>query len=176
MSGKQNSSYIEKKQRFSERKMAKVIEQYLRKRGYTTVCELVLNNRYFDIKEITGKELTKVRIDVAAHKNGNITFIEIENGLWLTHPLLYRELAHRLFLAFPKGYTSPVDKEQLQFAAAFGIGIVAVQKTGELELLAEPTNHPIPEKRARVIINLINKRARQKKEGNQSSPVTSSFK
>ena len=176
MSSEQQTNSLKKNQRLSERAMAKVLKRYLRERGYIAVCELVLNDKHFDIKELTGKELTKIRIDVAAHKNGSIIFIEIENGLWLTHPLLYREFAHHLFVAFPKGYSSPVDKEQLQLAAAFGIGVVAVQKTGELELLAEPTNYPIPTERANKIINLINKRAKQKGAGDHSSSTAASVK
>jgi len=167
----QEESFKEKKERFTERAMARVVVRYLQNRGYKATCELVVNEHQLEIRKLTDKEMTKVRIDIAAHKNGKIIFIEIENGLWLSHPLLYRQFAHRLFLGFPKGYASPVDAEQLELARVYGIGVVAVDKTGELELLLAARDYPIAKKTAATIIKLIDNKRRKEKEKRDYSAV-----
>ena len=117
--------------------------------------ELVLNNSLFDIKALTNRDISKVRIDVAAYKDGKITFIEVENGLWVTHPLLYRDFAHRVFLACPFDEDNPTDSEQISMAKVYGIGIIRVTNLGSIIPILSPIDYDIPPIIANPIISLI---------------------
>ncbi len=150
----------------SERKIAQVLIEHLQKLGYSVVTELVLDNSLFDIKFISGKDITKIRIDVAACRGDKITFIEVENGLWVTHPLLYREFAHRVLLAYPKEFQAPTDSEQIHMAKTNGIGIVSVSCDRTIKSILRPIDKDIPKARAKAIISLIKKR--MKKEDSEN--------
>jgi hypothetical protein len=100
-----------KKQALSEKEMAQILVKQLKRLNYRATTELVLNDSFFDIRGLTQKDYSKVRIDVAAYKE-KITFIEVENGLWITHPLLYLNFAHRVILAYPAEATAPTDQQQ----------------------------------------------------------------
>lgn len=150
----------------SEKKIAQILLEHLHQLGYFVVTELVLDNSLFDIKFISGKEITKVRIDVAAYKDDTITFIEVENGLWVTHPLLYREFAHRVILAYPDEFQAPTDLEQIHLAQTKGIGIVSVSLDGTLKSILRPINLTIPQSRAKAIISLIKKRLKKESSHN----------
>jgi len=145
----------------SERKIAQVLVEHLHQLGYVVVTELVLDNTLFDIKFISGKEITKLRIDVAAFKDDKITFIEVENGLWITHPLLYREFAHRVILAYPEEYQAPTDQEQIQMAKINGIGIVSISFDRTIKSILRPSELNIPKARTNAIISLIKKRLKK---------------
>ena len=67
-------------QMLSEKEMAYVLIQHLQNLDYIAVSELVLNDSLFNISKLVEKNITKVRIDVAAYKDDKITFIEVENG------------------------------------------------------------------------------------------------
>lgn len=154
----ETSSIKKKTNLLSEREIARVLIYHLEKLGYQAVTELVLNDAHLNIKKITGKDLTKVRIDVAAVKGDIITFIEVENGFWVTHPLLYRNFAQRVFLAFPAEYSTPTDAEQLQLAKSQGIGVIKVSTIGTLLPVLEPTDIEISPYIRNVIKSLIQKR------------------
>ncbi|NHJ84640.1 MAG: hypothetical protein FK734_04215 [Asgard group archaeon] len=142
----------------SEKEMAIILVKKLFDLGYQATTELVLDNSHFSIEKLTEKSVSKVRIDVAAHKNGDIIFIEVENGLWLTHPTLYREFAHRVFLACPYEITTPTDNEQLEYAEAKGIGVIKISANGTLFTILPPQNYEIPISRAKAVISLINRK------------------
>ncbi|NHJ47352.1 MAG: hypothetical protein FK733_06135 [Asgard group archaeon] len=142
----------------SEKEIAYTLLLNLQKLGYTAVTELVLNDLKFDIPKLVGKNISKVRIDLAAHKNEKITFIEVENGLWITHPQIYRKLAHILFLAYPAEYNSLTDEEQILFAKSKGIGIITVTANGSIKTTLKPIEHEIPIHLAKSIISLIDKK------------------
>jgi len=139
----------------SERKIADILTVHLERLGYIVVKELVLNNSLFDIKALTNRDISKVRIDVAAYKDGKITFIEIENGLWVTHPLLYRDFAHRVFLACPFDDDNPTDSEQISMAKVYGIGIIRITNQGSIIPVLSPIDYDIPPIIANPIISLI---------------------
>ena len=140
----------------SERKIADILTVHLKRLGYLTVKELVLNNSLFDIQALTKRNISKVRIDVAAYKDGKITFIEVENGLWLTHPLLYRDFAHRVFLACPfDDDDNPTDSEQISMAKVYGIGIIRITNQGSIIPVLSPIDYDIPPIIANPIISLI---------------------
>ncbi|MCE7743956.1 MAG: hypothetical protein GPJ52_02350 [Candidatus Heimdallarchaeota archaeon] len=139
----------------SERKIADILTVHLERLGYIVVKELVLNNSLFDIKAITNRDISKVRIDVAAYKDGKITFIEIENGLWVTHPLLYRDFAHRVFLACPFDDDNPTDFEQISMAKVYGIGIIRITNQGSIIPVLSPIDYDIPPIIANPIISLL---------------------
>jgi len=139
----------------SERKIADILTVHLERLGYIVVKELVLNNSLFDIKALTNRDISKVRIDVAAYKDGKITFIEVENGLWVTHPLLYRDFAHRVFLACPFDEDNPTDSEQISMAKVYGIGIIRVTNLGSIIPILSPIDYDIPPIIANPIISLI---------------------
>lgn len=139
----------------SERKIADILTVHLERLGYIVVKELVLNNSLFDIKALTNRDISKVRIDVAAYKDGKITFIEVENGLWVTHPLLYRDFAHRVFLACPFDDDNPTDSEQISMAKVYGIGIIRITNLGSIIPVLSPIDYDIPPIIANPIISLI---------------------
>jgi len=139
----------------SERKIADILTVHLERLGYIVVKELVLNNSLFDIKALTNRDISKVRIDVAAYKDGKITFIEVENGLWVTHPLLYRDFAHRVFLACPFGDDNPTDSEQISMAKVYGIGIIRITTQGSIIPILSPIDYDIPSIIANPIISLL---------------------
>ncbi len=139
----------------SERKIADILTVHLERLGYIVVKELVLNNSLFDIKALTNRDISKVRIDVAAYKDGKITFIEVENGLWVTHPLLYRDFAHRVFLACPFDDDNPTDSEQISMAKVYGIGIIRITNHGSIIPVLSPIDYDIPPIIANPIISLI---------------------
>ncbi len=139
----------------SERKIADILTVHLERLGYIVVKELVLNNSLFDIKALTKRDISKVRIDVAAYKDGKITFIEVENGLWVTHPLLYRDFAHRVFLACPFDNDNPTDSEQISMAKVYGIGIIRITNQGSIIPVLSPIDYEIPPIIANPIISLI---------------------
>ncbi len=139
----------------SERKIADILTVYLERLGYIVVKELVLNNSLFDIKALTNRDISKVRIDVAAYKDGKIIFIEVENGLWVTHPLLYRDFAHRVFLACPFDDDNPTDSEQISMAKVYGIGIIRITNFGSIIPVLSPIDYDIPPIIANPIISLI---------------------
>lgn len=139
----------------SERKIADILTVHLERLGYVVVKELVLNNSLFDIKALTNRDISKVRIDVAAYKDGKITFIEVENGLWVTHPLLYRDFAHRVFLACPFNDDNPTDSEQISMAKVYGIGIIRITNLGSIIPVLSPIDYDIPPIIANPIISLI---------------------
>ena len=139
----------------SERKIADILTVHLERLGYVVVKELVLNNSLFDIKALTNRDISKVRIDVAAYKDGKITFIEVENGLWVTHPLLYRDFAHRVFLACPFNDDNPTDSEQISMAKVYGIGIIRITNIGSIIPVLSPIDYDIPPIIANPIISLI---------------------
>jgi hypothetical protein len=139
----------------SERKIADILTVHLEQLGYLVVKELVLNSSLFNIKEITKRDISKVRIDVAAYKDGKITFIEVENGLWLTHPLLYRDFAHRVLLACPFADETPTDSEQISMAKTYGIGILKISELGSIIPVLSPIDYDIPPIIANPIISLI---------------------
>ena len=149
---------IKHPEQLSERAMAHVLIEHLTKLGYVAVTELVLDSSMFDINKLTGKNITKVRIDVAAYKDSKITFIEVENGLWSTHPVMYREFAQRVFLAYPDEYTSPTDHEQIEMAKMYGIGIVSVSLNRSVCSVLPPVDYDIPKAISNAVISLINKR------------------
>ncbi len=154
----ETSSTKKKTTRLSEKEIARVLIYHLDKLGYHAVTELVLNEAHLNIKKITGKDLTKVRIDVAAVKGDIIIFIEVENGFWSTHPLLYRNFAQRVFLAYPAEYSTPTDAEQLQLAKSKGIGVIKVSTIGTLLPVLEPVDIEISPYIRNVIKSLIQKR------------------
>jgi len=139
----------------SERKIADILTVHLERLGYIVVKELVLNNSLFDIKALTNRNISKVRIDVAAYKDGKITFIEVENGLWVTHPLLYRDFAHRVFLACPYDDDNPTDSEQISMAKVYGIGIIRITNQGSIIPVLSPIDYDIPPIIANPIISLL---------------------
>ena len=148
--------YKEQENKFlSERKIADILTVHLERLGYIVVKELVLNNSLFDIKALTNRDISKVRIDVAAYKDGKITFIEVENGLWVTHPLLYRDFAHRVFLACPFDDDNPTDSEQISMAKVYGIGIIRITNQGSIIPVLSPIDYDIPPIIANPIISLI---------------------
>ena len=138
-----------------ERKIADILTVHLERLGYIVVKELVLNNSLFDIKALTNRDISKVRIDVAAYKDGKITFIEVENDLWVTHPLLYRDFAHRVFLACPFNDDNPTDSEQISMAKVYGIGIIRITNLGSIIPVLSPIDYDIPPIIANPIISLI---------------------
>ncbi len=142
----------------SEKEMTYVLLQHLENSGYIAVTELVLNNSLFDISNQVSKDISKIRIDIAAYKNDKIIFIEVENGLWLTHPLLYREFSHLLFLACPAEFKSPTDNEQILMAKRNGIGIITVTKNGSIKTILPPVEYNISNSYSKAIICLIKKR------------------
>jgi len=160
---KEASSIKKKVKLLSEREIARVLIYHLEKLGYQAVTELVLNEAHLNIKKITGKDLTKVRIDVAAIKGDIITFIEVENGFWATHPLLYRNFAQRVFLAYPAEYSTPTDAEQLQLAKSEGIGVIKVSTIGTLLPVLDPVDIEISPYIKNVIKSLIQKRLQNMK-------------
>jgi len=139
----------------SERKIADILTVHLEQLGYLVVKELVLNSSIFNIREITKRDISKVRIDIAAYKDGKITFIEVENGLWLTHPLLYRDFAHRVLLAYPCTEETPTDSEQISMAKAYGIGILKISEHGSITPILSPIDYELPAIIANPIISLI---------------------
>ncbi|NPE07097.1 MAG: hypothetical protein GNW80_02345 [Asgard group archaeon] len=139
----------------SERKIAEILTVHLKRLGYIVVKELVLNNSLFDIKALTNRDISKVRIDVAAYKDGKITFIEVENGLWVTHPLIYRDFAHRVFLACPFDDDNPTDSEQISMAKVYGIGIIRITNLGSIIPVLSPIDYDIPPIIANPIISLL---------------------
>jgi preprotein translocase subunit Sss1 len=139
----------------SERKIADILTVHLERLGYVVVKELVLNNSLFDIRAITKRDISKVRIDVAAYKDGKITFIEVENGLWVTHPLLYRDFAHRVFLACPFDNDTPTDSEQISMAKVYGIGIIRISNLGSIIPVLSPIDYDIPPIITNPIISII---------------------
>ena len=142
----------------SEKEIARVLVYHLKKLGYLAVTELVLNDAHLNIRKITGKELTKVRIDVAAVKDNVVIFIEVENGLWATHPLLYRGFAQRVFLACPDENSSPTDLEQLELAKSEGIGVLKVSNIGTVLPVLEPVDREISPFITKAIKSLLQKR------------------
>jgi hypothetical protein len=144
--------------KLSEKEIAHALQLHLERLGYTVVRELVLNDLKFDIQLLVGKDIRKVRIDVAAYKDDEITFIEVENGLWLTHPIIYRELAHKLYIAYPAEFASPSDQEQIKLAKSKGIGILTVNTNGSLQIILQPQEYDLPKHLSNAIISLIKKR------------------
>ena len=144
----------------SERRIANYLVHHLGKLGYQSLKEFVLTEKYFDIEKLTGKKISKVRIDVAAVKDGKITFIEVENGLWSTHPLLYRNFAHRVFVAYPAEVNTPTDLEQIKLAKSEGIGVIKVLSIGSIIPIVKPLECNIPKTTSEAIISLFNKRLR----------------
>ena len=142
----------------SEKQIARVLVYHLEKLGYHAVTELVLNDAHLNIRKITGRELTKVRIDVAAMKGDKILFIEVENGLWATHPLLYRGFAQRVFLACPEENNTPTDEEQLALAKSEGIGVLKVSNIGTIISILEPEEKYISPYVAKTVKSLLQKR------------------
>jgi hypothetical protein len=148
-------------QMLSEKEIAYVLILHLQKLGYIAVSELVLDSSLFEISKLVEKNISKVRIDVAAYKDNKITFIEVENGLWLNHPILYRKLAHILFLAYPAEFNSPTDNEQILLAKRKGIGIISVTLNGSIKTILRPVEHQLSDRQTKVIISLIDKRKKK---------------
>ena len=162
MSNEQKIKEIQK-EGLSEKNIAEVLLHHLSNLDYHATTELVLNSNHFDIQKLTGKELEKVRIDVAAYKDEKIIFIEVENGLWLTHPLLYRNFAHNILLAYPAENTALTDEEQIEYAKQKGIGIISVSTIGSVTSILRPKDQEIPEQLSKAIISLIDKRISKQK-------------
>ncbi|MHA1185915.1 MAG: hypothetical protein ACTSSK_03435 [Candidatus Heimdallarchaeota archaeon] len=162
MSNEQKIKEIQK-EGLSEKNIADVLLHHLSNLCYQATTELVLNSKHLDIQGLTGKELEKVRIDVAAYKDEKISFIEIENGLWLTHPLLYRNFAHNTLLAYPAENTALTDEEQIEYAKLKGIGIVSVSTIGSVTSILRPKDQEISEQLTKAIISLIDKRISKQK-------------
>ena len=146
-----------KRKILSEKRIAEILKTHLVSLGYLVVKELVLNDFHFPVKRLSGKNITKVRIDVAALKDGKITFIEVENGLWVTHPLLYREFAHRVILAFPASFSSPTDDEQIKMAQENGIGIIKINEYGSIIPVLKPVDYDIAPYISKSIASLMYK-------------------
>ncbi len=141
----------------SEKRIAEILRTHLVSLGYLVVKELVLNDFHFPIKRLAGKNISKVRIDVAALKDSKITFIEVENGLWVTHPLLYRKFAHRVLLAYPSSYNAPTDEKQIEMARKNGIGIVKINELGSIIPVLKPVDYKIAPYITKSIASLISK-------------------
>jgi len=154
---------IKHPKQLSEKEMAQVLKEHLNTLDYVVVPELVLDSSMFDIKKLSGKNVKKVRIDVAAFKDDKVTFIEVENGLWVTHPLIYREFAQRVLLAYPDEHTAPTDREQIKMAKEYGIGIVSVSLNRSVCPIVPPEAYDIPESISKAIISLIEKRIKKGK-------------
>ena len=159
----EEANSVKQKAALSEKEIARVLVYHLEKLGYLAVTELVLNDAHLNIQKITRKELTKVRIDVAAVKEDVIIFIEVENGLWATHPLLYRGFAQRVFLACPAENVNPTDSEQLQLAKSQGIGVLLVSNIGSVLPVLEPEDKEISPFITKTIKSLLQKRLLQSK-------------
>ncbi|NHJ04193.1 MAG: hypothetical protein EAX90_05180 [Candidatus Heimdallarchaeota archaeon] len=144
----------------NESEIANVLIHHLTNLGYQTKTEFVLNNSYFNIKQLTNKEISKVRIDVAAVKDDKIIFIEVENGLWITHPLIYRNFAHRVLLAYPAENENPTDDEQIKLAKSEGIGIIKVSAIGSITPLVKPLDYDIPTSLCNAIISLFKEKTK----------------
>ena len=147
----------------SEKEIARVLVYHLERLGYHAVTELVLNDAHLNIPKITSKELSKVRIDVAAVKGDVVIFIEVENGLWATHPLLYRGFAQRVFLACPAENSNPTDSEQLELAKSQGIGVLKVSNIGTVLPVLEPVDKEISPFITKAIKSLLQRRLLQSK-------------
>ena len=142
----------------NEREIANYLILHLTELGYIALKEFVLTDKYFDIEKLTGKKISKVRIDVAALKDEKITFIEIENGLWSTHPLLYRNFAHRVFVAYPAEANNPTDHEQIKLAKSEGIGVIKVSSIGSVISVIKPIEFSVPKVTSETIVSLFNRR------------------
>jgi hypothetical protein len=142
----------------TEREIAYYLVKHLEKYSYQTLLEFEVNSKYFDIRKITNKPLSKVRIDVAAIKNNKITFIEVENGFWITHPVQYLPFAHRVILAYPAEYSAPTDNQQLAFAKKKGIGVIKISRQGSLLPVLFPKEQSISNKLVKSIITLFQKK------------------
>lgn len=142
----------------SEREIAQVLLHHLQALGYQATTEFVLNDRVFNIQRLTGKQISKVRIDVAALKGEIVTFIEIENGLWVTHPLLYTCFAHRVILAYPAEKQAPTDDDQIRFAKQEGIGIVKVSAIGSVIPVLPPVTQNIDPVVGKTVKRLLEQR------------------
>ena len=142
----------------SEQRIAKILVYHLQKLGYRAIIEFVVNNRFLDLEKLTGKNVSKVRIDVAAVKHNKIIFVEVENGFWMTHPLLYQNLANQVFLAYPAETEALTDEEQFKIAQKYGIGILKISSIGSITSILKSKEKQLPIEVQKALLALFNKR------------------
>ncbi len=112
-------------------------DYFTTKKGYVTASELYLDiprTLHYDYLE----SRQNIRIDLAVYNQltGTIIFIEAENGLWLTHPQIYKPFCNRLYLACPADLSS-YRQEQLNWATDQGIGVLEIDTDKHIHFTLE---------------------------------------
>lgn len=112
-------------------------EYFTTKKAYVTASELYLDiprTLHYDYLE----RRQNIRIDLAVYNQltGSIIFIEAENGLWLSHPQIYKPFCNRLYLACPADLSS-YREEQLNWAIDQGIGVLEIDTDKHIHFTLE---------------------------------------
>lgn len=117
------------RKKFVEEELVNVLAKRYESEGCLTVKELVIPRNVHSKAYKKNSKRSYRRIDLAVYdpKEKLVIFIEAENGLWLNHPIAYKELAHFTYLASPKEVEERIfNGEQIAWAKKEGIGIIEV--------------------------------------------------
>ena len=123
-----------------EDKLVKILAEKYEKKGCLTVEELVIPRQLHSKAFKKNSKRSYRRIDLAVYdpEKKLIIFIEAENGLWMQHPVAYKELANYTYLVSPvEEKKREYNGEQKTWAKKEGIGII------EINLLTEEVKETV---------------------------------
>ncbi|MHA1912699.1 MAG: hypothetical protein ACTSYA_13510 [Candidatus Kariarchaeaceae archaeon] len=147
-----------------EDKLVKILVERYEKKGCLTVEELVIPRQLHSKAFKRNSKRSYRRIDLAVYdpERKLVIFIEAENGLWMQHPVAYKELANYTYLASPvEEKKREFNGEQKDWAKKEGIGII------EIDLLTKQVNETVKPQFVdleKSIIELIYYRMKKAKE------------
>ncbi len=149
---------------WTEEKVVEIISNTWKMENKIVTKELVIpvkgiNNIYLEGRKV-------VRIDLAAYNpvDDEIIFVEAENGLWLTHPMVYSALCDKLYVATP--YDDTITREeQLKWANEEGIGVIEILYDGYIVESLKPRVRAISREIKNIVkTKLLEKAKRDRKK------------
>ncbi len=141
----------------SEQTMCEVLYSQWFQEGKMVTKELVIpvqDSFCFDSFYLDGRK--RVRIDLAVYEEDKdlITFVEVENGLWMQHPTIYLQFCDYLYLAAPYCDFS-YRSEQVEWGKNKGIGIIEFCENKRAITTQTATFNPMHPKMKELVRSLI---------------------
>ncbi len=147
----------------NEKFISRLVERVFLNKGHVVVPELRIDESVVDGTLSLG--MTPLRIDLATldPTTGILTFIEVENGFWMNHPVKFKKLANHVYIAAPGNEGIPIEIacQQWDWAQEEGIGVFLITRELEVIEVLKPKYFPVPRFLKKKLIERMLKRLKQ---------------
>ena len=147
--------------------------------GCLTVEELVIPRQLHSKAFKMNSKRSYRRIDLAVYdpEKKLVIFIEAENGLWMQHPVVYKELANFTYLASPlEKKVREFNGEQREWAKKEGIGIIEIDLlTKKVKETVKPQFNELEKSLTELIYHRMIKAKEKRETASPNSSLSTLF-